>query len=258
MKKRILVLVALLAVLASGCITIRLETKIKEDGSGTQSMALALDKGMMSLFESMAQESGGSVDDLWAEARVEAERIPGAKVEDYSEENAEGIKVTIPFKDLDELATLSGNDALGDLDTVTVSQDGDTRTLKVVLSGSNPLAGLSQAGGEGMEEFDLEEFDLGDFDLTFTYAVDVEGKILSYSPQDIAKVKGSKVTWDLMQADADQLELTLKWEPGSSGGGSNMLPLLVGVVAIGGVLLVIVGVVMTMRRPQSSDRFTIR
>lgn len=258
MKKRILVLVSLLAVLASGCITIRLETKIKEDGSGTQSMALALDKDMMSFFESMAQESGGSVDDLWAEVRVEAERIPGAKVEDYSERNAEGVKVTIPFKDLDELASLSGSDALGDLDTVTVSQDGDTRTLKVVLSGGNPLADLSQSGGEGLEEFDLDELDLGDFDLTFTYAVDVEGKILSYSPRDIAKVEGSKVTWDLMQADADQLELTLKWEPGSSGGGSSILPILVGVVAVGSVLLVIVGVVLTMRGPKDSGRFTIR
>jgi hypothetical protein len=43
----------------------------------------------------MAEESGASAGDLWDTARVGAESIQGATVEDYSDDESEGIKVSV-------------------------------------------------------------------------------------------------------------------------------------------------------------------
>jgi hypothetical protein len=246
MKKRVLVLVPLLVILLSGCITVRVETKIKQDGGGTKSFVLALDKSVVSVFESMVQESGASVDDLWAEARAGAASIKGAKVEDYSDDETEGIKLTIPFKNLDELQALSSSDAFRGTDTVTVSKDGDTMTLKAVVNVGDFASELGEAGGQ-----ELEGFDLGEIEFEYTYAIDVEGKILAYSPKNIAEVKGSKVTWDLTQADTETIELIVRWEP---GGGPNMIVILAAVILGLAVLLVGAGIVMMMRSKRPSDQ----
>lgn len=239
MKIRVLALVSLLALTASGCITIRMETEIEQDGSGTKSVVLALDKSIMSMMESMAQEAGTSTEDIWATAREGAATIEGATVEQYSDDEAEGIQITVPFGSLDELEALSSSDTFQRADTVTVSQNGDTTTLNAIVNVGDITSGLDEVGGQ-----ELEGFDLGEIEIKYTYAVEVEGDILEYSPKDIATVEGSKVTWDLTRASADSVELMLKWEP---GGGLDLLIILLIVVAFGGLVLVVAGVVLTAR-----------
>jgi len=218
MKKRALVIISLCVILLSGCITIRVENKINADGSGEKSVLLALDKSMMSMFESMAAESGESMDDIWAEARTGAEAIEGAKVEDYSDDDVEGIKMIVPL------------------------------TLKAQVDVGELTSGLGEAGGA-----ELEGFDLGDIELEYTYAVEVEGKILDHSPKDIAEVKGGKVTWDLVQSNSQTVELMIKWSPG--GGGISILTILLIVIVAGGVVLVAVGVFLALRGRRSQDQF---
>ncbi len=239
MKIRVLALMSLLALTASGCITIRMETKIEQDGSGTKSVVLALDKSIMSMMESMAQEAGTSTEDIWATAREGAATIEGATVEQYGDDEAEGIQITVPFGSLDELEALSSSDTFQGADTVTVSQDGDTTTLNAIVNVRDITSGLDEAGGK-----ELEGFDLGEIEIKYTYAVEVEGDILEYSPKDIATVEGSKVTWDLTRVSADSVELMLKWEP---GGGLDLLVILIIAVALGGLVLVVAGVVLTVR-----------
>ena len=244
-RKRTLIPFILLAVLVSGCVTIRMETKIKEDGSGTKSFVLALDKDMMSAMESMAEESGGSVDDIWEAARSGADTVEGAKVETFSDDEVEGIKISIPFDNLQELQALSSSDAFEGADSVEVSQDGDVTTLRATVDVGELGAGFGEAGGES-----LEGFDLGEIDFEYTYAVEVEGTILEYSPKEIAEVKGSTVTWDLTRANTDSPTLLVKWEAGD-GGTDMLVPLLI-VVVVAGLLLVVAGTVVSMRSRQQS------
>jgi hypothetical protein len=246
MKKRILVLVSLLTILLSGCITLRIETKIKKDGSGSKSFVMAFDKSVINMLESMADESDASADDIWAGLRAEADAIEGAKVEEYSDDEVEGIKVSVPFADLKELETLSGSDAFEGADVVTTSEDGDTMTLKAVVTAGDLTSQMGEAGGQ-----ELEGFDLGEIELEYTYAVDVEGKILEYTPKDIAEVKGSKVTWNLSHVSDETIDLMVKWEP---GGGPDMLVILLVAVALGGVILVVIGVMLSVRDRRRSDQ----
>jgi hypothetical protein len=243
MNRRVLVLLFALALLISGCITIRIETRINEDGSGTKSFVLAFDKSVMSMMASMAEDSGSSVADFWAEVRDGADTIQGATVEEYSDDEAEGIKVTVPFDSLEELEALSGGDAFEGADVVTVSQDGDTTTLRAVVSLGDITSGLDESAGEG-----LEDFDLGDIEFEYSYALEVQGEILEYAPEEFAEIDGSKVTWDLTKANADTVELMLKWEP---GGGFDPLFLVLALVAVGGLALVVVGVALTIRGKQT-------
>jgi hypothetical protein len=243
MNRRVLVLLSVLVLLTSGCITIRIDTRINENGSGSKSFVLAFDKSVMSMMESMAEDSGASVDDFWAEVRDGADTIQGATVEDYSDDESEGIKVAVPFDSLEELEALSGSDAFEGADVVTISQDGDTTTLKAVVSLGDITSGLDESAGEG-----LEDFDLGDIEFEYSYALDVEGDILDYAPEEFAKVEGSKVTWDLTKANADTVELMLKWEP---GGGFDPRFLLLALAAVGGLALVVIGVALTIRGKQT-------
>jgi hypothetical protein len=243
MKKRLLVLASLLALLASGCITIRIETKINKDGSGEKSFVLALDKSVTSMMESVTQESGTSTDDIWASVRDGASSIKGAKIEEYSDDEAEGIKVSVPFGTFEELEALSSSDTFEGADTVTISQDGDITTFNAVVNAADITSGLDEAEGQS-----LEGFDLGEIEMEYTYAVEVDGKILEYSAQDIATVDGNRVTWDLTQAGSETIELMLKWKP---GGGPDLLAILLIAVALGGLALIVAGVILAVRGKQN-------
>jgi hypothetical protein len=244
MKKRALVLIALMVILASGCITIRMETKINQDGSGTKSFILALDKSMMSMIESMAEESGAATEDIWESARAGASSIQGATVEDFSDDESEGIKVTVPFGSLEELVALSSSDAFEGADIISVKKDGDITTLNATITVGDITSELDQASDQS-----LEGFDLGDIELEYSYAVEVEGNILEYAPKNYASIEGNKVTWDLTQSQADTVELMLKWEP---SGGSSIVVILLALGAIGGLALVVIGVILSLRSQKAN------
>jgi hypothetical protein len=239
MKKPALVLLGLLVILMSGCVTLRLETKIDADGSGTKSLILAFDKSVMSMMESMAEESGTPVGDIWETARAGASSINGATVKDYSDDEMEGIQIIVPFDNLDELVALSSSDAFEGADVVSVQQNGDTTTLNATVTVGDVESSLGQAGGEN-----LEGFDLGEINLEYSYSVEVEGDILDHTPKEFATVEDSKVTWDLTRASTDTVELMIRWKP---GGGLDTTVLLLIVVAVGGVALVVIGILLSLR-----------
>ncbi|MGD9100882.1 MAG: hypothetical protein PVF45_10420 [Anaerolineae bacterium] len=239
MKRRVLILISLLAVLLSGCVTLRIETRIKADGSGKKSFVMAFDKEAIAMIEEAGE--GG---DIWDQSRENITgSIKGAKIEDYSDDKSEGIKVTVPFANLAELEALSQSDVFQGADAVSVSQEGDTMTLRAVVNIGDITSGMDQSGGMGME------IAPGDFEMEYSYAVDVQGEILAYSHKDIAEIKGSKVTWNLINANAEQLELSVKWKPGSEPTNDMFTYLLIGIVVLG-VVLIGAGVIMTLRPKQ--------
>jgi hypothetical protein len=240
MNGRVVVLFVMLITLISGCITVHIETKIEKDGSGTRSFVLALDRSVISMLEGAAQEAGLPMNDIWSTVRTDAQSIEGAKVEDYSDDTVRGIKVTFLFDSLEELQALSSEEGVEGADTVSVSQDGDVKILSATVNVGEVAAALTEVGDQN-----LEGFEFGEFDLQFTYAVKVEGKILDYSPQDLAVVEGSRVTWDLSQIDADAVALTIQWD---SGGGFGPPILLLAVAVLAALTLIAFGVILIRRR----------
>jgi hypothetical protein len=249
MIKRVIFPIVLVAVLATGCVTVRIENKINKDGSGTKSFVLALDKSVISMFESMGEEAGATTEDIWETARSGAESIQGATVEQFSDEDREGIRVSVPFASLDELQALSGSDAFEGADVVTISRDGDKTTLRATVDTGDFSSGLGQGDLQG-----LEGVDLGDIDIEFSYVVEVEGEILEYAPHENAQATENKVTWDLTQSGADAAELMVTWQP---GGGLDTTAIVLIVAAAGGVILVGAGAVLTLRDRKKPDQLTL-
>jgi hypothetical protein len=244
MSKRTLIVIVLFALLLTGCVTFRVETKIKSDGSGTKSFLVAIDKEMMSMVESMGEDTDTSGQDLWESARLAAASIKGAKVEDYRDDDREGVKIVVPFKDAAELQALSANDLFQGSDTVTLSESGEHRTLRAMVAAGDFAGALGQTQNTDLEGTGLEGFDLGDIDFEYSYIVEVDGDIVSYSPKNIATQEGSKVIWDMTKTNSETTELVLTWKP---GGGPDLL--VIGLVAVvaGGVLLALGGLVLWLR-----------
>jgi hypothetical protein len=213
MKGRLLVLLVTLTTLIGGCVTVRVETKIEKDGSGTRSFVLALDKSAISMLEGVAQEAGVPMDDIWGTVRADAQAIEGAQVEDYEEDYVQGIRVTLPFASVEELEALSSTEGVEGVDAVAVSQDSDVMTLSATVNVGEVAAALAEVGDQN-----LEGVEFGEIDLHFTYAVEVAGRILEYAPLDKAVVEDSRVTWDLSGIDAAAVELMIQWD--SSGASS--------------------------------------
>jgi hypothetical protein len=224
MKGRLLVLFVTLTTLIGGCVTVRVETKIEKDGSGSRSFVLALDKSAISMLEGVAQEAGVPMDDIWGTVRADAQAIEGAQVEDYEDDHVQGIRVTLPFASVEELEALTsteGVEGVEGVDVVAVSQDGDVTTLSATVNVGEVAAALTEAGDQN-----LEGVEFGEIDLHFTYAVEVAGRILEYAPQDTAVVEGSRVTWDLSDVDTAAAELMIQWDSsGASGPPVFLLPI---------------------------------
>jgi hypothetical protein len=239
MKKRTFVLISLFTLLLSGCITMRVETKIKKGGSGSHTVLVAFDKSAMEALGGVSSEDVGS-EEFVAQAQAQVSHIPGAKVEEYKTDELEGVKVSVPFKSFEELERISTKGGLIELfDTVAISHEGDTTTLQGSFSTLAPTD-----LGEGLEGFDVENMDLEEMGVEVTYSIEVEGQILSYAPKHNATVKGGKVTWDLVKANPDETALMVKWGP---GGGTDMTVVLLAVVAMGGVTLAAVGGLLMIR-----------
>jgi hypothetical protein len=243
-SKRLLMLLSSLAVVTSGCVTIGSETEINADGSGTKSFVLALDRSVISMLQSTTGESEFDADALWSDLRTSAASIQGSTVEQYSDEEAEGVKVSIPFDSAEDLETLSTNDSFEGAEVVTIDREGDTIVLKTRVRLADVTSSLNEARSQG-----LEYIDLGDIQLEYSYTLKVEGEIMEYSPQEFATVEGNKVTWNLSQTNADTIELMLRWKPAD---GIDPPAILLATVAVGGLGLIVFGTILALRGRQTA------
>jgi hypothetical protein len=237
MTKRLFLVTMLVAALfLSGCITLKIETDIRPDGSGTKSQIIAVDiEAVEGFAQSMGvtpepgAEEGNPMEDSFKELEQKAATVPGATVEEYKDPatGREGIKATAPFANLDELVALSSTELFGNVDAVSFQQSGNSTTMNVAVSTSNVSEEASESAGEGGEEATpspeekaMQQQMLQMMNIEFTYSVIVPGVVVTYNPQDSATVEGSKITWDLSQAlletEADSVDLMVQWEGGSA------------------------------------------
>jgi hypothetical protein len=238
MKKKPFLVTVLVAVLfLTGCITLKIENDIRPDGSGAKSQIIAMDMEAMEGFvqsmgvtpEPGAQEEN-PLEDSFEELEQKAAAVPGATVEEYKDPTTgrEGIKVTVPFANLDELVALSSTELFGDVDAISFQQSGSSTTMNITVSTGDLSEEVSESAGEGgeeeatpsPEEKAMQQQMLQMMDIEFTYSVIVPGVIADYAPKDSATVEGNKIAWDLSQAllemDADSVNLMVQWESGGA------------------------------------------
>ena len=223
------------ALFLAGCITLKIETDIRPDGSGTKSQIIAVD---VEAVEGFAQSMGvtpepgaeeeNPLEDSFKELEQKAATVPGSVVEEYKDPatGREGIKATAPFANLDELVALSSTELFGNVDAISFQQSGSSTMMNITVSTSD-LSEEVESAGEGGEEATpspeekaMQQQMLQMMNIEFTYSVIVPGVVVTYNPQDSATVEGSKITWDLSQAlletEADSLDLMVQWEGGSA------------------------------------------
>ncbi len=238
MKKRLLLVTMLVAALfLAGCITLKIENDIRPDGGGTKSQIIAVD---VEAIEGFAQSMGmtpepgaeeeNPLEDSFGELEQKAAAVPGATVEEYRDPvtGREGVKVVVPFANLDELVALSSTELFGNVDAIRFQQSGSSTTMNITVSTSDLSDEVSESAGEGgpeeatpsPEEKAMQQQMLQMMDIDFTYSVIVPGAIADYDPKDSATVEGNKITWDLSQAlleiEADSLALMVQWESGGA------------------------------------------
>ncbi len=238
MKKRLLLVTMLVAALfLAGCITLKIENDIRPDGGGTKSQIIAVD---VEAIEGFAQSMGmtpepgaeeeNPLEDSFGELEQKAAAVPGATVEEYRDPvtGREGVKVVVPFANLDELVALSSTELFGNVDAIRFQQSGSSTTMNITVSTSDLSNEVSESAGEGgpeeatpsPEEKAMQQQMLQMMDIDFTYSVIVPGAIADYDPKDSATVEGNKITWDLSQAlleiEADSLALMVQWESGGA------------------------------------------
>jgi hypothetical protein len=241
-RKLFLVIMLATSLFLAGCITLKLETEIRPDGSGTKSQIIAMDMEAMEGFaQSMdvtpepGAEEGNLLEESFEELEQKAAAVPGATVEEYKDPatGREGVKATAPFANLDELVALSSTELFGGVDAISFQQSGDTTTMNITVSTGDLGEEVSESTGEGggeettpsPEEKAMQQQMLQMMDIEFIYSVIVPGVIVDYAPQDSATIEGNKIAWGLSQAlleiEADSVDLMVQWE---SGGAPPSLP----------------------------------
>ena len=238
MKKRLFLATMLIAALfLAGCITLKIENDIKPDGSGMKSQIIAVD---MEAIEGFAQsmditpepgaEEENPLEDSFGELEQKAATVPGATVEEYKDPatGREGVKVTAPFANLDELVALSSTELFGSVDAISFQQSGNSTVMNIAVSTSDLSEEVSESAGEGgpeeatpsPEDKAMQQQMLQMMNIEFTYSVIVPGVIADYDPKDSATVEGNRITWDLSQAlletEADSVALMVQWEGGGA------------------------------------------
>jgi hypothetical protein len=136
------ILLAVLAFLATGCIRSDLTVNVNDDGSGTYSAIIAFNPKAIAQLSALSGDKSSSLgDDPCKEMRDSASQnkgdLPnGAKIEDYTDGDFCGIKITAPFAAGDN-PSAEISKALGGMDTATEGVSGiGLESFSITKSGS--------------------------------------------------------------------------------------------------------------------------
>jgi LPXTG-motif cell wall-anchored protein len=189
-RKKLSLLILLLAVLTAGCVQADLKLDVKDDGSGTYSAVIAVNAdlfkslGGLSALDPDAAGSSKSTDVCQQMIDGAKEDNPsGTKVEPYKNGDFCGVKISAPFDNIEDGVTLlnSGSSSGGtSLEDVTLEKQGngwvfdaewnpddasgstgglDSATTKQFLQGFSFVIRIKLPGGQVEQNADLIEGD---------------------------------------------------------------------------------------------------
>ena len=210
--------------LLSGCITMHSDITIKADGSGTQSIIVAMSKEMTALGDQGNQGQTGTPTakkDPLADARsgfkTLSDEVPGATFAPYTDDAGQsGFEVVLPFKSLDELVKLQVRDKPSDMDVITFTKSGTVITLKMDVNTSSMAGKVSPdepaAATKTPQEQAMQAQMMTAMGMDVSYSLALPGKILDWAPKE-------NVTYDpvtnklLWAADLSKpLNISVKWD----------------------------------------------
>ncbi len=215
-----LIAVMVATLLLAGCLTVKVDTDIRPDGSGVKSLIMAVDDDVLEMASTA--EPGATPENPFADLREEVADVPGVTVEEYhdAERGRTGLKMSVEFRDVDELPAISAEKPFDGLDSITIERDGSVYTLRAAVNTDELNNELAAAAGEGQEsgatpspdELKMQEQIMEAMDVEFTYSVKVPGKLIAYGPVDNAIVEGNRVTWQLDLLGTDPANLMVQWD----------------------------------------------
>ena len=167
MRKKLLILMTLLAALTSGCIQADLKLDVKDDGSGTYSAVFAVNAdlfkqlGGLSALDPDADPADANTD-ICQQTLDEAkdDNPTGAKIEPYKKGDFCGYKVTSSFANVeDAIDLLNGSTASGgtSLEDVTLEKRGTGWAFKAEWNPSD-TSGSSSGSDAAMAKQFLQGF----------------------------------------------------------------------------------------------------
>jgi hypothetical protein len=210
---RVLILALIAAVCLTGCVTLRSETTIHKNGSGTFRLTMAMDQQVSNL-------AGDQEAQAFEGVKAALEGPPGSEVRPYLDPitGRRGVEFVVPFGSLNELGPQP--DSSSDQPqpyTVSATTEGTVTTLNVQLNAPE-LAVLATRNGSGYPP--ITEQDRGLMSVAqaiagvdISYALALPGRILDWSPQAGATYDPAKneLSWNI-RPNAEGYNIMVQWD----------------------------------------------
>lgn len=206
-------LLALGALVLTGCLRVQLTFTVHDDGSGVVSTLFAVDETLLALTGESAEDILGAAGDLPA----------GGVIEAYEEDGFVGQFVTVAVPDMARAAEfLGGVDAAADTtDELSFVREGEGWRFTMSIPSGEELAG---DGGD----IDLAGA-LGD-DAFFRVRVALPGEVVEHNAD---RFEGGMLVWEIDWTSSEPRMLSAVSQPGSGGGMDfGLAVVLGGVVAL--------------------------
>ena len=210
-------LLAIGAVVLTGCIRVEVSFTVQEDGSGAVAVVTALsDEFIDALVEigGPANDDGSFLGDI--------RHIPGAIVEEYREDGFSGERLTITVPDMTRI-----DEFLGGIDEVweaaeqlQVEREGEGWRFELVVEPPrDDLVGLD----------DPEALDALDQGLSYTVRLSLPGRLTEHNAD---RVEAGEAVWELDVTAAEARVLSARSQPASGPAAGLVAGAIVAVVVL--------------------------
>ena len=210
---RVLGLAVISALCLTGCVTLRSETTVRKNGSGTFRLSLAINQQVSDL-------AGDQEAQAFEGVKAALEGPPGSEVRPYLDPitGRRGIEFVVPFRNLNELGPQPNpNSEEPEPYTVSATTEGTVTTLNVQLNAPE-LAVLAARNGSSYPP--ISEQDRGLMSVAqaiagvdISYALALPGQILDWSPQAGATYDPAKneLSWNI-RPSSEGYNIMVQWD----------------------------------------------
>ncbi len=245
-RKKILLIIAISAVLVLSSCTMVAHITVKPDGSGTYNFSFTITKEDMAILLGqyvgnldidedeffdylLGQYEMESMDDLCSLLGFEFQPVNGeAEVKGEEKNGVLECEMSVAFDNLDELIDYNELfDPVGSGKTFAIDEEAGEFTFEAVFSESNDILEVEEIG----------------VDISIMYKITAPGKVSSHNG---TSVSGTTVTWDLVEMSKESEDLTMTLTSSTSGGGSDTTTILI-------VAAVVVVIIFLSQKKKSDE-----
>lgn len=243
-------------VVLAGCFSIESKFEISDDGTADIEFVLLVDTEQLSELAGLFGQDAGLIEQL-SPSELLAELTEGedpcadltgslidydVTVSEIEDGSAVGVGCTVEDVPLDDLNDIGADSAL------VITQDDDGTRFELTLAGVDELTDTGTGAGDVTDLLDIDVDDL----LEIRFVASAPG---SLGENNATSTSGSTATWvvtgDAAFVTGGTATMTAQWAAGGSG-SSNVLWIILGIVAVVAAVAVI-AYVLTHRSKPSDD-----